>query len=73
MSQDGPQVAAAAGSARTATPLQEECAALVLRLPDHVLATLVYQLRPLADPAVQRAIRELAGQGSDGEPAGTPS
>jgi transcriptional regulator with XRE-family HTH domain len=66
-------VAAAAGLARPATPLQEECAALVLRLPDDVLATVVYQLRSLADPAVQRAIRELAERGREGEPAGTPS
>jgi transcriptional regulator with XRE-family HTH domain len=53
-------VAAATGTDRTATPLQEECAALVLRIPDDVLATVLHQLRPLTDPLIQQTIREMA-------------
>jgi transcriptional regulator with XRE-family HTH domain len=56
------QAANASRPANGISPLQRECAALILGIPDDLLAALVYQLRPLADPEVQRSIRERTGR-----------
>jgi transcriptional regulator with XRE-family HTH domain len=65
--------AAATGLERDSTSLQDECVELVRRIPDHVLAMVVHQLRPLADPTIQRSIREVAQRDADATTVDTRS
>lgn len=47
---------------RNATALQRDVIALVLMIPDDILATVYAELRPLIDPQVRQTIREYWGE-----------